>query len=512
MTVGVIARMFGVATAVFLVSACAAIQPSGIDEQSLLDQARADRVSAREGVEPIEGKLSLDEAMARALKYNLDRRVKMMEEALAFKELDVSKADMLPRLVAQAGYDWRNNDKISQSRNSQTGALSTSRFISQEREHETASLALSWNILDLGVGYYSAKQQADRVLIASERRRKAMHLLMQDVRTAYWRAYSAQRLRARVRATTREAEAALTDARRAEQEKLRNPLDSLRYQRQVLENLRLLESIDQELSTAQIELASLINAPLNQKLVLIAPRATTNRKVLRIPVEVMEETALVANADLRQEHYNARIARVETRKVLLKLFPNLIFKYGGNHDTDVYLLNNNWLDASAQLSYNLFNLLTAPTRMKLAKAGVSLADQRRVAMQMAVMAQVHLARQNYANALRQFARADAIWETDRRIAEHMKNREAVEAQSKLDSVANQTTAILSLLRRYQALALAQAAEAKLQATLGVDPPIGSVDELSLAELSREIAASGGVRTEAASASRARIPERKAAKL
>lgn len=454
-------------------------------------------IRAKDNVEPITGALTLDEALARALKYNLDRRVRMMEEALAFKQLDVSSLDMLPKLLAQAGYNWRNNDKISMSRNSSTGTLSESRFISQEREHETASLGLSWNMLDLGVGYYTSKQQADRLLIAGEKRRKAMHLLMQDVRTAFWRAYSAQKLRDDVRAATLKAEDALADARRVEAENLRNPLDSLRYQRQVLENLRLLEAIDQELSTAEFELAAQINAPLGQRLVLAAPRETINREVLGIPVEAMEETAMVANADLREQNYNVRIAREETRKTLLRLFPNLVFNYAYNYDTDNYLMNQDWRDASVQLSFNLFNLFTGPARMQMADAGVALADQRRMATQMAVMAQVHLARQNYASALNQFARADAIWETDRRISEHMTNREAARTQSKLDVVANRTTAILSLLRRFQALAQAQAAEAKLQATLGVDPVIGSVDELSLGELSHEITANDNVWAELA---------------
>jgi len=58
---------------------------------------------------------------------------------------------------------------------------------------------------------------------------------------------------------------------------------------------------------------------------------------------------------------------------------------------------------------------------------------------MAVLAQVHLARQQLANAQHQFERADAIWQIDHRISEHMDNREAIQVQSKLDRVANQTT-------------------------------------------------------------------------
>lgn len=467
-------------------SACSTIQPTPFTEQTLAEQGLADRASAQRQVEPIAGELSIDKAIARALKYNLDRRAKMMEEALAFKQLDVTHFDMLPKLLAQAGYTSRNNDKISLSRNSETGQLSQSQFVSQERDHTTGSLGISWNLLDLGVGYFNTLQQADRVLIAGEKRRKAMHLLTQDVRTAYWRAYSAQKLRGEVRATAQLAEEALADSRKAEQERLRNPVDSLRYQRQVLENLRLLEAIDQELMTAQIELAALINAPFDQPLQLTEPPSNMNREALAIPVEIMEETAMTSNADIREQHYNARIAREETRKTLVRLFPNLSFNYGLNYDTDTYLLNNSWRETGIQLSYNLFNLFTGPTQMKLAEAGVSLADQRRVSMQMAVLAQVHLARQQYANALKQFERADAIWETDNRISEHMKNREASQTQGKLDSVANQTTAILSLLRRYQSLSQAQAAEARLQATLGIEQVIGSVDEITLDDLTRDI--------------------------
>lgn len=476
----------------FALSACSMIQPAPLSDQSMAEQGVQDRATAQRGVEPISEAISLNQAMARALKYNLDRRGKMMEEAMAFRQLDVSHFDMLPKLLAQAGYYWRDNDKVSMSRNAQTGQLSSSQFISQEREHETSALTLSWNLLDFGVGYFNTRQQADRVLIAAEKRRKAMHLLMQDVRTVFWRAYAAQKLRDDVRSTTQMAEEALSDSRKAENERLRNPVDALRYQRQLLENLRLLEAIDQELATAKIELAALINAPIGQSFTLQAPEETVNHDVLSVPASQMEERVMFQNPDIREHYYNARIAREETRKTLVRLFPNLLINYGYNYDTDKYLLNNNWREASAVLSFNIFNLLTGPSQMKLAEAGVGLADQRRVAIQMAVLAQVHIARQQVANAINQFERADAIWETDRRISEHMKNREVTQTQGKLESVANQTTAILSLLRRYQALAQAQAAEARLQATLGAEPMIGSVDEITLADLTRDLSLRGNV--------------------
>ena len=472
-----------------MLTACANIRPVPLEAQDLQPVNASDRSAMLQEVVPLSGALTLEEAQARALKYNLERRAKLMEEALALRQLDVTHLDMLPKLVAQAGYGWRNNDRISQSRNAENGDLSPSRFISQERTHALGDLTLSWSLLDYGLGRVAAHQQADRVLIAGERRRKAMHVLMQDVRIAYWRAASAQKLRDDVARTITMAEEALDDSRKAETERLRNPIDALRYQRQVLENLRLLEAIDQELSTARIELAALINAPLGQQLQLVEPTFQANRQVLEVPVERLEETAIQANADLREQHYNARIAREETRKTLTRLFPNLSFNYSVNYDTDSYLVNNDWNEAGMQLSFNLFNLFTGPAQMKLAEAGVKLADQRRVAVQMATLAQTHLARQQLANAIKQYERADAIWNTDARISEHMSNRENSQVQSQLDMVANKTTAILSLLRRYQALAQVQGAEARLQSTLGVEPQIGSVDELNLAQLAEQIDAS-----------------------
>ena len=484
-------KPIAIALAALALSACSTIAPVPLTSQALLPANQADLSAMRKDVQPISGALTLDEALARALKYNLERRSKMMEEALAFNQLDVSHFDMLPRLVAQAGYAVRNNDRISQSRNTEDGTLSPSRFVSQDRAHEMLELGFTWNLLDYSLGYYGTRQQADRVLIASERRRKAMHVLMQDVRTAFWRAASAQKLRDDVSKTITLAEEALVDSRKAEAERVRNPVDALRYQRQLLENLRLLESIDQELSSAQIELATLINAPIGKAIPIAESDANlADASVLRVTVQAMEEAALAQNADLREQHYNARIAREETRRTLVRLFPNVSFSYGIKYDSDTYLVNRNWNEAGLQFTFNLFNLMTGPTQIKLAEAGVALADQRRVATQLAVLSQVHLARLQLLNARNQFERADAIYATDVKISELVRNRETAQAQSKLDSVSNATAAILSLLRRYQALAQVQAAENRLLANLGMEPKIGSTGELSLEQLTEQVKRNG----------------------
>lgn len=478
---------WGLAVSALALAGCASVETLPLSGQEIKDQAQADRNQSQRGVDPIQGPLSLEEAIARGLKYNLERRTRMMEEAIAFNQLDVSKYDMLPKLVASAGYHSRSENAISRAEDSVTGQPSLANpFISSEKNHTATDLGLTWNLLDFGLSYYGAKQNADRAMIAVERRRKAMHTLIQDVRTAFWRTASAQKLRSDVKNSIALAVDALGDARKAEEERLRSPLDSLRYQRQVMENLRLLETIDQELSTARIELANLINAPLGLDLQVREPAETLNQRILEVPIAAMEEVAIARNADLREQFYNTRIASEETRKTIVRLFPNLNFNYTLKHDTDKYMVNNSWNEAGAQLSFNLLNLLSAPSQQRLAEAGVALADQRRVAAQMAILAQVHIARLQYTNALQQYQRSDAIWSIDDRINSHIANREQAQTTSKLDKVANNTAAIVSLLRRYQALAQAHAAASKLQASLGMEPDFGSVQDMSLLDLQRSI--------------------------
>lgn len=225
-----------------------------------------------------------------------------------------------------------------------------------------------------------------------------------------------------------------------------------------------------------------MNVPLAFRVEVAEPDDVVGSRMLQIPVEQLEEIAIGRNAELREQFYNARIARDETRKVLLRLFPGISFNYTTKYDTDSYLVNQRWNEAGATISFNLFNLLSGPSQMRLADAGVALADQRRVAMQMAVLAQVHIGRLQYESALNQYQRARAVADVDARIDDLMTKREQAQVQSKLETVANRTTAILSQLRSYQALAQAHAAASRLQATLGIEPEFGSVKEMTLAQL------------------------------
>ena len=467
---------------VVMLYGCANYKPEPIGNLDIAAQAQALKNQQAKDIDPITGTLTLEEAIARAIKYNAERRVRVMEDAMAHGAMDVANLDMLPKLVANAGYRARDSDLLTNLRAGPNSAITPGSSISSERSASTTDLSFTWSLLDFGQSYYVAKQSGDRVLIAAERRRKALHNLVQDVRTAYWRVVAADKLGQLINATLQEAEAALKASEAAEATAMRSPLMALRFQRQLLENLRMLELVEHELSSARVELATLAAIPSDSTFTVVEPSNHISRQWLGMNVADMELQAIMHNPDLRESIYSARIARDEAKKALVKMFPGISFSYGTRSTSDEYVVNQRWNEAGAQISFNLLGMLSAPAQKRMADIGISMADQRRVATQMAIISQVHIARLNYANAAKQFERADKIAKVESRMAEVVAVQARAEAQSNQENVAQQTTTILSSLRRYQALSNAQAAASRLQATLGLEPVVAAAENMPLVDV------------------------------
>lgn len=473
--------------AVVTLAGCA-VQPTEINREAMSLDLIKDRAEAQVDVEPISGPLSLEEAIARAIKYNLDHRVELMEQTIARGELDLSRYDMLPSLLADAGYSTRSEPRLTRSTNAVTGEeLENDPTISADQSSWSVSAELSWSLLDFGASYYQAQQNADRLMIASERRRRAMHLLIMDVQTAYWRAASAQALEGQIEATVQAARAAIDDARRAERDNAQKPMEHLQQLRALLSTLRDIHQVQQELVASRVELANLINAPVDQPLVL-DPAASLEKvpEVLDQPMEELERVALYNNADLKEPFYDVEIAALETRRALLDLMPDLSFNWGPQYTTDSYVLNDQWTEGGLSVSYNLLSLLKVNEVQDQAEAREALARMRRIAMQMTVVAQVHLAGLQAQNALDRLKNAEDLQDVEREIESRMVNQQMAGTISRAELVRAQTGAVVAELQRYQALAGFHAAMGRLQASLGLEPEIGSIQTSSLSDIEREV--------------------------
>ncbi|MBT8420618.1 MAG: TolC family protein, partial [Gammaproteobacteria bacterium] len=376
-----------------LLTACA-VTPEPLTNDELTLQAEEDIDRLFIDTEPLSETevLTLPRAIARALKYNLDHRVKMMEQALALNRFDVDKFDLLPKLVAQAGYHSRSEYRASRNTLLSGGDRDSEPSYSSERKTTTSELTSSWNILDFGISYYTAQQSADRALIAAERRRKVLHNLIQEIFFSYWRVVAYQQLRDEIRKTVELAETEFSNADAEIQERLTDPLQALRYQKMLLENIRKLENIEQELSSAHIDLAALINVEPGTNIRVATPELG-NLQIPEwdMPLDHMEELAFHNNPDIRERSYQSRIAVKETRKAILSMLPGITLTNANKYDSNDLLESNHWYEWSTKLTWNVFNILKAPARIEHAETGEKLTEMQRLALRMAVLAQVHVA-------------------------------------------------------------------------------------------------------------------------
>ncbi|MEY4211139.1 MAG: hypothetical protein RLZ92_1520, partial [Pseudomonadota bacterium] len=469
------------------------LTPLALTSQERETQISADSAVIFKDQEPLTAPLTLYQAMSRALKYNQDHRVKMMEKAVAEGQASLAKFDLLPDLVASAGYNGRDNFNASGSRSlaspndpTQTLRMNTS----QDRARYFGDLNLRWNILDFGVSYFRAQQEGNKVLMSAENRRKISHNIMKDVRSAYWRALSAQRMTAQIAPVLAEAQKAFDLSKQAEREKLRSPVEGLRYRKSLLEIVRRLEALQDQQRLAKSELAGLINLPPNQDFQLADNGTNPWPEIVKpkISLEQMDEMALHFRPELRQEMYQTRISADEVKKAMLRLLPGIELQANANYDSNSYLLNHDWTSIGTQISKNLFEILAAPQAIATAETQESLANTKRLAAYMAIITQVRMSQQHLELSENQFRRTVELDDINQNIHHHVINSEMADALSALERIRISVDSVLSSLQKHQAYAESQDALAKLYVSLGFDPLPETIENNNIDTLASAIEA------------------------
>ncbi|MCP4212527.1 MAG: TolC family protein [Halieaceae bacterium] len=468
-------------TGKFLAAAClsatlagCAVSPKMLTsaEQAALSKADMEAIFGEQ--QAVSGPLSLYDAMARAVLYNLEHRVQMMEQVLATDRLKVARSGMLPQLVANAGYSSRSNKLGSSSTSLLTGTESLEPSTSQDRDLDTANVSLVWNFLDLGVSHAMAKQQADEVLIAQEKRRKVVQNIIQDVRYAYWRAVSAQRLLADMDGLGNDLNRALERSTRLQKSGAESPQQQLKYRKSLLQMAQRMWEVRKELATAEAELAALINLPPGQKLQL----ADADLSIPRIKLQTrnLENFALLQRPELREEHYRSRISSEEIRKATLRMLPGVEASLGQYHDGNSYAWRSNWSQFGINLSWNLFNLWNGQKEKALAESGHELDKIRRYAMSMAVMAQVNLAKIRFDVAQQDYGLSRALLNVEHGLEKHARAAQQADSSNDLNVFKSRAQLLLARMNHLSSYAELQNAMGRVLHSLGIDPVSEDVND------------------------------------
>ena len=424
--------------------------------------------------------IDLYTAIALAIKNNKELKIKLLESAMANRQLDKVRFEMLPSFAANAGYSGSEKYNATASATVPTtdlaGSIGSSYSTSRERDVNSQDIGFTWNALDFGLSYIRAGQDSNRYLISDEMERKAEHNIISDVIRAYWNTLSADKLIKKYDPLLIEVDKALNDSQKIEELLLTKPMDALLYQKELLDIQRALQSQKEMFIDSRIQLATLMGLLPNQQFKVVA---TDNPlTILNMSLKGMEEYALIHRPELKKSHYDEAISIQETKAGMASLLPGLNFNAAWTHSSNDHLMNKTNFEYGSIMGANLLNVFMYPKIKKINQANTEIIKEKRLALSMAVLSQVHLANIDYSLALEEYDTAERYYQVSRKITEQVKNAQKIAKFGNLELIREQASLLVAELRHDLAYTKLQYAVGKIYTSVGIDISRENIKNLS----------------------------------
>ncbi len=445
-----------------------ALEPMPLDDAELVTLAAARAVQVTAEQQPLTGAITLYEAMARALKYNLDHRVEMMQTALRDSELHLVSRDMLPKAVANATHSTRSKDLALGHLDFPTGTIVQPISTSQDLTQDVGDITFSWNILDFALSYVRARQSADKYLIAEEATRKVVQAIIEDTRTAYWRAVSAERMVGRIKGIEARAQKAIGGAQALQKSGDMAPTSALTFERELVQIKHASRQLVGELDVARAQLAALINIEPGVNFSLAGGQGELRPVMLELSGQEMIAEALFNRPELRDIAYRRRINDAELYAAFLELLPGAQLFVAENGSSNEFLLNNQWLTVGVTAAENLIKVFQLPAKRRVIEAQDEVLDTRQLATTMVIMTQVYVSRTRYHHFTKALATANDYFDVQTKLVEELRAQAAADRVGEQTLIREEMSVLLAELKRDIAFANLQNSAANVFVSMGLD--------------------------------------------
>jgi outer membrane protein TolC len=457
-----------------MVGGCA-MAPSPLSDEHLSGLTSANLARLIVDQAPVQGQISLFEAVARALKYNLDDQVAIMQAALRAHESRQIVANMLPGIVANAGYNARNNDLSTASLDLPTGIEVPAFSTSQDRAFNSGDATFSWNVLDFALSYVRAQQATDQHLIAQEARRKVVQRIIEDTRTAYWRAISCDRMVKKFETLEARVKRSVASTRAAAKAGAETPLTALTYERELVQIRQTAERLGNELRLAKSQLAALMNVPPDTEFALVDRDYHPDPPVFSMSPREMVAEAIFNRPEIRDIAYQQRITEREATAAIVELLPGLRIYGTAAFDDTSLLLNNNWLDWGVSAAGNLLKIVQLPAKRTAIEAQADVLSQKALAITMTVMTQVYISVIRYNHLAEQAVTAREYLSVQTRLVQHLRAEKSAELIGEQTLIREEMNLLVAEVQHDLAVGSLQTASSNLMTSMGYDLQGKAVD-------------------------------------
>ena len=226
---------------------------------------------------------------------------------------------------------------------------------------------------------------------------------------------------------------------------------------------------------SRIQLGVLMGLLPNQKFKVIPTNNPLT--VLDMSLEGMEKYALLHRPELIESHYEEIISVQETKASMVSLLPGLNFNAAWTHSSNDYLMNKTNFEYGSTMGANLLNIFVYPKLKKFNETNTEVIKEKRLALSMAVLSQVHLANIDYAMALEEYDTAERYYQVSRKITEQVKNAQKIARFGNLELIREQASLLVAELRYDIAYSKLQHAIGKIYTSVGLDVTKENVKKL-----------------------------------
>jgi outer membrane protein TolC len=403
--------------------------------------------------------LTLNEIVKIATERNLELFVKEREYAIQVEKVTRQKWLLLPSL------NYNLTDTI---RNKNTAALVDIANpppnnapplleIGLPKDEHVWNLSLLWNIMDFGVSYYRVRQETDRAIVQSLEYERIRQSVILRLVTAYWRAVAAKRAMERAQVLIPEMAKQTERLNRELNNKVYLTKDQALsklvffYQREMEvkgfndrpDSSDPTQGYAKEYDNAMLDLASLMQLPPGAHFELVMPEDFPYE--VELPdLKTMFDLALINRPELYERDREFKIGIDDIYVAIIQELPIVQLFINKNHDSNRYLLFNDWYQTGLTLAWNLLQIPVHTTDQNIGVGEADLAIRSRLLLSESIITQVALAFLLLQQNQEQFLIAKNWANAAQQVAELSVKESIVGKKSKLEALQSRIDAALAL--------------------------------------------------------------------
>lgn len=340
--------------------------------------------------------LAIEQVRIRTLAQNSEYARAQTQLLESVRKAGMRGKDFLPQAYANSYGTWRNNASASVGVkvDDTSGTMPKDFYTAQDNAAAISNFTTSWDLLEIGLSGFKANRRSINAYSQSEQNQYMCNKMMVDVENAYWRAVAFEQAEKKSAWLKSRVTYALDLSQQRAEQNPDTKLQELMFQRELIDINRWYQSLYRSLLSAKPELARLMNLPAGSNFELEATRLPANLGELgkQDPLQLVT-TAYQNRPEIRQALYQTDLTKLKNEEDLWRHLPGMRVFLGANHNTNSFVLNQDFASAGVSLTWDILRLGQIGKTKRNGK--IALADQQRQTeiLASAVMAQVMIARE-----------------------------------------------------------------------------------------------------------------------